>query len=396
MKDTMQTSLRMPLRTFTVLFLVAVLFSACHRRQGVVISGHLTAAPRQMVYLDRLDVDRGIPVDSMKTGRDGRFRFAVALDEPTYFLLKLSSSNFITLLAEPGEHIRVEADSLFLPAAYRVSGSEGSQLVKELDDHLRVTVRRADSIARIYRRRMNEPGFDTLRPRLDSLYNAVVKAQRRYTIGFILEHLHSPAAVKALYQKIDPNTYVLYDIKDLQYMKIVADTLQKVYPDAKITKALVQDLQKEMARYNELRLQSLMKKAEVVDLDLALPDSTGDTITLSSLWKQGHYVLLTFWASWSQQSVADNLALLKLYRRYHPRGFEVYAVSLDTDRRAWQRQVRFDELPWVNVWDSTGRAAQRYNVQLPPRNFLFSPEGQVVARDIHGRSLQIKLSQLYD
>ncbi len=384
------------MRKVFLLILAVLSFAACHRRSMVVISGHLSAAPKQMVYLDRLEVDRGIPVDSVKTGRDGHFRFKVPVEEPTFFLLRLTPNNFITLLAEPGERIRVEADSLFLPAGYRVSGSEGSVLVKELDDRLRETVRRTDSIARIYREWMGKPGFDTLKPRLDSLYNAVMKAQRRYSIGFILQHLHSPAAIKALYQKIDANTYVLYDIKDLQYMKIVADTLKKYYPEAKMTRALMQDLKKEMARYNELRMQSLLREAKEVDLDLALPDVNGDTVKLSSVWKRNRYTLLTFWASWSTQSISDNLYILQLYKKYHPKGFEVYAVSLDGDKEAWLRQVHFDELPWVNVWDPASEAARKYNVQLPPVNFLFDNQGQVVARDLHGKSLQIKLSQLFD
>jgi len=378
------------------MFVALPVVMSCHREPEAVISGTLAPAKGKMVYLDKMDIDKAVPVDSVKAGRNGKFRFRVAVDEPAFFLLKVSDNNFITLLTGPGEKVVVTADSAFLPAGYTVKGSEGSLLVKQLDDRLRETVRRTDSIARIYRENMGKPGFDTLKVRLDREYNDLIKAQRKYTIGFILDHLNSPASIKALYQKIDGNTYVLYDLKDLQYMKIVADTLKVYYPEAKITRALVQDLNKEMSKYNELRLQSMIKEARTVDLDVSLPDVKGDTVTLSSLWKKGDYVLLTFWASWCQQCITENLQLKNFYRKYHAKGLEIYAVSLDERKENWLKQVRFDELPWINVWDRDREVAKKYNVSMPPVNFLYGPDGRMLGRDLHGRALQIKLSQIFD
>ena len=35
-------------------------------------------------------------------------------------------------------------------------------------------------------------------------------------------------------------------------------------------------------------------------------------------------------------------------------GFEVYAVSLDSDKAAWASAIRNQQLPWVNVCDTRG------------------------------------------
>ena len=51
----------------------------------------------------------------------------------------------------------------------------------------------------------------------------------------------SLAAIKALYQKIDDQNYVLNTTRDLQYMKIVSDSLSVYYPDSRHTKALISD-----------------------------------------------------------------------------------------------------------------------------------------------------------
>jgi len=384
-------------KTGIFLLMVSIFATSCHQREKVVISGTIPGEGQKMVYLDLLNINLTTPLDSVRTNRRGTFRFSTPLPELSFLLLKRSNTNFITLLAAPEEKIHVKADSSFLPAEYHISGSAGSVMVKQLDDRLRLTVHRIDSIINIYRKSMKNPGFDTLKPKLDKAYQQVIDDERKYTIAFILDHMHSLASIKALYQKLDKNTYVLNSLRDIQYMKIVADSLKVYYPDSKMTKALMADLDKEMAKYNQLHLNNLIKNARVMKLDLALPDMKGDTIRLSSL--RGKYVLLTFWASWCDQCITENLELKSLYRKYHLKGFEIYAVSLDNNKNTWEKEVRFDELPWINVSDLSypnSRAAKLFNVKVPPVNFLFNPEGYVIGKDLHGKNLRIKMNQIFD
>ncbi len=385
------------LKTAIYLMVTGISLTACHRREKIVVSGVIPGGKKQMVYVDLLNINAVKPVDSVRTGRKGTFRFHIPLSEPSFLLLKRTDKNFITLLAKPGEHIRILADSTFLPAGYEVSGSKGSLQVKQLDDRLQATVRKTDSITAVYRHMMNNPGFDTLKPKLDKAYKKVLAAQQKFNISFIINHMHSLASIKALYQKIDANTYVLNDIKDLQYMKIVSDSLKVYYPNIKMTKALLGDFKKEMSQYNQMHLNSLIKNAKKVKLELALPDIQGDTIRLSSL--RGKYVLLTFWASWCQQCITENQELKSIYRKYHSRGLEIYAVSLDNKKDAWSQAVHFDELPWINVSGLDyphSKAAEMFNVKIPPANFLFDTKGDIIGRNLHGRNLQIKLSQIFD
>ena len=45
---------------------------------------------------------------------------------------------------------------------------------------------------------------------------------------------------------------------------------------------------------------------------------------------------------------------MPIYEQYHKKGFEVYAVSLDSDKSAWAAAVKNQQLPWVNVCDTRG------------------------------------------
>ncbi len=81
-------------------------------------------------------------------------------------------------------------------------------------------------------------------PLLEAEFNDVIKAQRKNNIEFILNNINSLASIKALYQRINPETYVLYDQHDLQYLKIVTDSLTRHYPNSKQVQALARDFEK--------------------------------------------------------------------------------------------------------------------------------------------------------
>jgi len=361
------------------------------------ISGKIPPSDYQRIYVDLLDVNISTPLDSARL-RKGKFHLHVPLSEPSFLLLKLDPYNYITILASPGEHIRITADTSFLPAGYQVNGSEESKLVKTLDDHLRRTIQKADSITTLYKTAMNQAGFDTLKTKLEDAYQKIIDGQRKFSIAFILDHMHDLASIKAIYQKIDDNAFVLNSIRDIQYLKILSDTLTKYFPELRITRALVTDFNREMSKYKQMQLNAMAQKSGTIGyLDIKLPDINGDTVKLSSL--RGKYILLSFWASWCDQCIQENLEFKTLYKKYHSKGFDIYQVSLDNRRDAWTRAVRFDELPWINVSDLSypnSPAANLYNVRQPPRNFLLDPKGDLIARDLHGRSLQIKLSQIFE
>ena len=56
---------------------------------------------------------------------------------------------------------------------------------------------------------LNKPDFKETEKTLDEEFVRIMKEQRKNNIEFILKNLNSFASIKALYQKIDENTYVL-------------------------------------------------------------------------------------------------------------------------------------------------------------------------------------------
>jgi len=382
-----------------ILFLLTLvlLFSGCKDKSKFSVNGVIKDTREKYIYINRLDVDTPVLIDSAKINSKGVFRLKVKASGPDFYQVGYSSSNFITLLAEPGEKIKLLFNDKNLFEHFSVSGSVGSEKLQTLDLNLSETKRKLDSLSTLYTKSSGETGFEVKGPLLQTEFQELIKAQRKKNIEFIINNVNSLASIKALYQKINPETYVLYDTHDLQYLKIVTDSLTRHYPNSKQVQAMARDFEKEMNQMYVNKIEQMTKNMPQTKLDPDLKNIAGNRIALSSL--KGKYVLLTFWSVTSKDCIEENLQFKEFYKLYNKKGFEIYQINLDENESAWEAAVRFDELPWISTReDDPGnpRNAILFNVKSLPANYLFDKESKIISSNIHGKTLQLKLEQLFN
>jgi thiol-disulfide isomerase/thioredoxin len=100
----------------------------------------------------------------------------------------------------------------------------------------------------------------------------------------------------------------------------------------------------------------------------------------SGKWLSGRefkfdYLLIEFWASWCGPCREDNPQTVRLYREYHPRGFEILGISLDKNRTNWVRAIQNDSLIWPLISDLKefdNEIAKCYSVTGIPFNLLIN------------------------
>jgi len=379
------------------LLTLVIIITGCNHKNQFSVNGVIKDSKTKYIYLNKLDVDTPILIDSAKISRKGSFRFKVKATGPDFYQLGFSTTNFITLLAEPEERINLLFNGKDLFENYSVKGSAGSAKLQVLDLFLAETKRKLDSLSTLYTKASHEPGFDVRGPLLDAEFKDLVKAQRKNNIVFIINNINSLASIKALYQKINPQTYVLYDQHDLQYLKIVSDSLTRHYPNSKQVQALARDFKKELNQMLFSEIEQISKNVPNAVLDPDLVNIAGKRVSLSSL--KGKYVLLTFWSVQSRDCIEENLQLKEFYKLYNKKGFEIYQINLDENEELWRAAVRFDELPWINTREDNPKDPKNallFNVKTLPANYLFDKESKIIASNLHGKELQLKLDQLFN
>jgi thiol-disulfide isomerase/thioredoxin len=380
----------------TLVLLILVIFTiSCKRNDSFLVDGHIKNIKQKYIYASRVDINTITLLDSSKISKSGDFRFRIKAKETDYYQIGYSK-DFVTLLASPGEKITLSFNGDNLYYDYSVHGSEGSEQVRILDNKLIRTKNSLDSLSAVYDKASKEPDFDSKKGPIEQEYLRIIKEQRKFNIIFIIQNTKSLATIKAIYQKINDNMYVLYDAHDLQYLKIASDSLKRYYPESKHTKALINDFGKELNQLYASQLNQLTQTIPETKLDPSLKDINGKRITLSSL--KGRYVLLSFWSSESRDCIVENLQLKEFYKMYHSKGFEIYQIDIDKDESAWKAAVKFDDLPWISTREDNPedpKFTRLFNVKALPANYLFDPKGNIIASDLHGKNLQIKLTQLF-
>jgi hypothetical protein len=375
------------------------LIAGCGQADKVRFSGELEGGKGKTLYFEKLEVESPIVIDSVTIKRNNRFSFSSKTSLPAFFRLRIDDNNFITLLAEPGERIEIKATASNLPESYSVSGSPGSELVKKLNDRLILTKRQmAPLFTEI--RNMDDETFAREEPRINEEVEEILKSQRDFSIAFIISNMESLAAITALYQQIDEHSYVLNRTRDIQYLKIVAESLKNKYPSSPHVRALAADAENQVRQYEMFRFSAIAEEQGTIVTtypDIAMPGINGDTIRLHSI--QERYVLLLFGSSLNSASVQFSHELLPVYNAYHKKGFNIYHVSVERDREEWIRSIEFSELPWVHVaelGEGTFTAAAAYNIQQIPSNYLISRDAGIVARNISSSELRRRLARALD
>ncbi|MBQ0786068.1 MAG: AhpC/TSA family protein [Oceanihabitans sp.] len=149
-----------------------------------------------------------------------------------------------------------------------------------------------------------------------------------------------------------------------------------------------------IARYIELN-----KEPKIGDpfADFEMNDQNQELKKLSEI--KGKAILLEFWASWCGPCRKENPNLVKTYKRFHPKGFEIFAVSLDENKENWTKAIRKDSLSWTHVSDLKGQgneASLIYGINGIPDNFLISENGEIIGRNLRGEELNHKLIEIME
>lgn len=380
-------------KTLGFCIVLSILFaSSCSNKDAVVISIKVKSNNDSQVYLEKLNFSKSEIIDSTEISKgENSVKFKINnIIEPTFFVIRIKGQGDITLLCEPKEkaNLIVDADKIY---DYTVIGSKGSVLTKGLSSKLFESKNKLIDLKGKY----NNTQDEIKRKLIEQEYYAVIDTQRAYNSKFIWKNTMSRASVMALYQKFDDEFYVFDKSDDIVLFKAVASSLRALYPNSDYTKGMLADIKRMEDIVTSAKLKNIISQSVSSIPDISLSTPKGEVVKLSSL--KGKVVLLNFWASWDQTSMMDIRELIETYNQFKGKGFEIYQVSLDTNKEDWVNAIESASLPGINVSELNPKGsidAKIYNVTQLPTNYLIDKNHSIVGKNLFGQELKKKLREI--
>lgn len=102
----------------------------------------------------------------------------------------------------------------------------------------------------------------------------------------------------------------------------------------------------------------------------------GEKISMQSL--KGKVVLINFWATDCRNCIKEMPDLVKIYEKYHNKGFEILAVAMPYDPPAQVvNYATHKQLPFPVIHDSYADISQKFGgVEVTPSSYLYNKQGK--------------------
>ena len=221
----------------------ALLLTACARTPQFEVSGQITGAEGETLFLEHTGLIATEVEDSCDLNADGTFVLHGAQPEyPDFYRLRIGRK-YAVLVIDSTEKISLTTTLDSLPLTDAFIGSEQSVLVASL------------------RRSLRENPVDT---------------HRQFAEQLIMQYPASMAAYYAVFQsKQGVPVFDMYDKQQLTYYRVVATSMNVWMPDYVRTKTLynqvTEAINADRRLQNELLLRQYIDESESSFLDIALP-----------------------------------------------------------------------------------------------------------------------------
>ena len=342
--------------------------AACNAQSGYKVTGTVEGMPDGKAIIATVN---GSSLDTLAKAdvKNGSFEFTGNVSEPTgAYIMVIGQRGAIPFMLE-NANITVNAGQ----AGLTVTGSEGQKIY---DQFMAINATAQQEAMKLQQEYQAANGDQA---KIQAIQEAYAKL------------MTDAQAKETELIKANPDSYVSTFV-------IVSGMGQMEYEQLKERYNLLGEKAKASAQGKAIAAQ--IAKLESTAIGQIAPNFTittpeGESISLYDI--KGKVKLIDFWASWCGPCRGENPHVVEIYKEYHPKGLEIFGVSLDNNKEAWVKAIADDGLVWKHGSDLKGwqsAPAQLYSVSGIPHTVLLDENNKIIAKNLRGDEIKQKIAEL--
>lgn len=351
------------------------------RSGGFELKGNFTNSKGETLMLEKLAGQQPVVVDSATIDENGNFEFEHYTPKIGFYRVKVNDQNFAMLVLDSSDRVNLTGSVNDLGNTYKAEGSPETALFMEYNAISKSRDIRLDSLNKAFQalmetNKMDAKRMDSLSKLFEGPYNDIVESTNKIMVDKIKTNSSMYASLAAI-QALEPDKYT-------EVYKSLDEGLNKKYPNDNNVKM-----------FHTIVTSALATAIGQPAPEIKLASPAGEEMALSSL--KGKVVLIDFWASWCGPCRKEMPNVVKAYAKFKAKGFEIFGVSLDSDKDRWVEAIAKDGITWPQVSDLQkwgSEVVRLYNIQGIPYTVLLDKEGKIIAKNLRGEELEKKLAEV--
>lgn len=324
--------------------LLMLLFVSCSSNKGKFsIEGNFRGMNQGELYIYGLGGTH--PLDTIAISR-GEFKYQIALEDPTTFILVFPNLSELPVFAESGAQVEIKGDATHL----KETEVKGTKYNKEM------------TAFRLQTNQMTPPELN------------------KAASEFIKEHPESPVSLYLL------NKYFVQS-PDVDYRQAceLAELIGKAMPDNQEIPVLI----KKLSGLQTLKVGAKMPAFNVVDIN-------GKSVSLADMNAKINAIIV--WSSWSYESIGMLNQIQRLEDHFGDR-LKVLCVSIDANAKDCRRILNRDSIKWSTIcdgqmWESP--VIEKTGLSHLPDNIVFDNKGIITGYSLNTEKLLSKLEEMLE
>ncbi|MBB4118056.1 peroxiredoxin [Mesonia hippocampi] len=381
------------MKKLSLLLLASFIIFSCQQKQegGVKLSAKVDVPDNTKVYLSVLN-EQAMPevVDTVEV-MNGAFEMPLPnTDFQQLSILRLDNvrGNIIFINENKPLHVSLYKDSL---RSSVVKGSKQNEVFEGYLEHMKDMRKEMEALRKEMEALRKEEFSDPaeLQKQIKEKRDLIAQKDTEIRKKIIQENPNSLVSILMLSDLVNMKTLPSTETKAL------FESLSKDAQESAIGKKINESFQAAAVAAAAAASTEVGAKAP----EFSAPTPEGNQLALKDA--MGKITLIDFWASWCKPCRIANPEIVKLYEKFHDKGFNILGVSLDRpgQKDKWIKAIEDDGLTWPQVsnlqfWQ--GPIAKLYGIRSIPATYILDENGIIVAKNLRGKALEDKIAELLE